>query len=105
MAYTVEFSARARRDIDEIVAYIQADSPIDATRWRQRLEAKLASLRTMPESCGLAPENVVSRFEIRQLLHGRYRILLTVREQQVVILTIRHGSRRFIDGVEIDAID
>lgn len=105
MAYTVEFSARARRDIDEIVAYIQADSPRDATRWRQKLHEKMMALRTMPEACGLAPETDESQHEVRQLLHGRYRVLLTIREQKVFVLTIRHGARRFMRADEIDSIE
>ena len=105
MAYTVEFSERALRDIDEIVAYIHTDSPVAATRWRQRLEEKSATLRQMPRVCGLAPESDVARFEVRQLLYGRYRVLFTIREQTVFILTIRHGARRFIAGDDIDAIE
>ncbi|QDU42879.1 Plasmid stabilization system protein [Symmachiella dynata] len=104
MAYTVEFSARARRDIDEIVAYIQADSPRDATRWRQKLQERMNALRTMPEACGLAPENDESPHNVRQLLHGHYRVLFTIREQRVFVLTIRHGARRFMKAAEFDAI-
>lgn len=105
MAYTIEFSNRSRRDLDEIVAYIQADSPIDATRWRQRLQQKMMSLLTMPEACGFAPENTASHHEIRQMLYGHYRVLFTIREQIVFILTIRHGARQFITEEEIDGIE
>ena len=104
MAYTVEFSARARRDIDEIVAYIHADSPVHATRWRQRLEQKMQSLRTIPEACGVAPECDASRREVRQLFHGRYRLLFTIEANRVLILTIRHGARQFLGGEKLDSI-
>ena len=40
MVYTVEFSARANRDIDKIVARIQADAPTRATQWRQKLHIR-----------------------------------------------------------------
>ena len=105
MAFTVEFSARARRDIDEIVGYIQADSPVDATRWRQRLQEKMNAMRTMPEACGFAPENDKSQHEVRQLLHGRYRVLVTIRERKVFVLTIRHGARRLMAADEIVNIE
>ena len=104
MAYTVEFSARARRDSDEIVSYIQADSPVDATHWRRQLHEKIKVLCTMPGAGGLAPENDQSRHEVRQLLHGRYRVLFTVRGKKVFVLTIRHGARRFMDARDIDGI-
>ncbi len=95
---------RARRDLEEIVAYIQADSPVDATLWRQRLERKMQSLRTMPEGCAVAPENERTIREIRQLLHGRYRVLFTIDGTKVFVLTIRHGARQFLAGDELDSI-
>lgn len=105
MAFTVEFSTRATRDVDEIVAYIQADSPTEATRWRQRLLAKMESLRTLPEACGLAPEYALARREIRQLLFGQYRVLFEIRKESVFVVTIRHGARRAMRATEIDEID
>ncbi len=105
MAYTVEFSARARQDIDAIVAYIQADSPVNATRWRQRLELKMSALRMMPEACGAAPESDRSRREVRQLLFGQYRVLFTIEDGTVFVLTIRHGARRFLAEDELESIE
>ncbi len=102
MAFTIEFTERARRDLEEIVAHIQSDSPVNATRWRVKLQERLKSLHTFPEACGLAPENEYSGIEIRQLLHGQYRVLMTIRENTVFILTIRHGARRFIPTGEIE---
>ncbi len=104
MAYSVEFSFRARRDLDHIVAYIAANSPRNATRWRHRLYEKLRSLTTMPAACGLAPEDQVSGREIRQLLFGSYRVLFTIYETKVFILTVRHGARRFLTADELDGI-
>jgi toxin ParE1/3/4 len=105
MAYRVEFSARARREIDEIVAYIHTDSPQNASRWRERLERRLQSLRTQPEACGYAPESDLAGCEVRQLLHGQYRVLFSIERTDVFILTIRHGARRFLPGDEIDSIE
>jgi plasmid stabilization system protein ParE len=97
-------SLSARRDLDEIAAYIAADSPTHAGRWRQRLHAKLLSLTTMPSACGLAPEDEVSGREIRQLLFGSYRVLFTIDQSRVLILTVRHGARRSMTWDEIDDI-
>lgn len=104
MAYTVEFSARANRDINEIVGRIHADARAHATRWRQKLHVKLQGLITFPESGGLAPENEEARAEVRQVIHGWYRALYTIRDETVYILTIRHGARRLMNGEEIDQI-
>jgi plasmid stabilization system protein ParE len=47
----------------------------------------------MPARCPLAPENEDHPKEIRQLVHGRYRILFTIEPGRVVILHVRHGAR------------
>ena len=104
MAFTVEFSFRARRDIEEIAAYIAADSPRRSAQWRERLHGKLRSLTAMPSACGLAPEDEVSGRVIRQLLFGSYRVLFTVDGSRVFILAVRHGARRFMTQDEIDEI-
>lgn len=57
------------------------------------------------EACGFAPENAYASCEVRQMLFGRYRVLFTIREQIVILLTMRHGARNFIAGDEIDAIE
>jgi plasmid stabilization system protein ParE len=104
MAFTVEFSFRARRDLDEIAAYIAVNSRFQSTRWRRRLRNRLRCLQTMPTACGLAPEDEVSGREIRQLLFGNYRVLFTVEQEKVFILTVRHGARRLMTNDELNQI-
>ena len=105
MAFKVELSRRAERDIEEAFEYVHADSPLNAVRWRNRLEGRLQILERTPEAFGFAPENCDARAEVRQLLYGRYRILYTVRSLSVFVLTIRHGARLFLSGREVDSIE
>ncbi|MCA9074608.1 MAG: type II toxin-antitoxin system RelE/ParE family toxin [Planctomycetaceae bacterium] len=105
MARSVRFSSTARQDVHDIVAYIHEDSPANALQWRQRLYEKLKILRSERVSFALAPENEFARCEVRQFLFGRYRVLYTTREEEVFILTVRHGSRIFMSGEEIDRVD
>lgn len=105
MAYRVELSRRAERDIEEAFAYIHSRAPLNAIRWRKGLEKRLHALETNPEAFGFAPENKTARADVRQLLYGRYRILYTVCEKTVFLITFRHGARLFLTGEEIDAID
>jgi plasmid stabilization system protein ParE len=105
MAWRVEFSKRAEIDVDDVFAYIRADSLRNAVRWRERLERKLSLLTEMPEIFGLAPENHDTQTEVRQLLFGQYRVLYTVRADRVLILTVRHGARQFLSDEEVDAIE
>jgi len=105
MAFKVELSRRAERDIEEAFEYIHADAPLNALRWRKRLEQKLRILERTPEAFGFAPENCDARVEVRQLLFGRYRLLYTVRSPTVFVLTVRHGARLFLSGREVDSIE
>jgi toxin ParE1/3/4 len=105
MAYRVEISRRAERDIEEAFEYISSRAPLNAVRWRKGLERRLRALETNPEGFGFAPENETAEADVRQLLYGRYRILYTLREKTVFIITFRHGARLFLTGEEIDAID
>jgi plasmid stabilization system protein ParE len=105
MPYTIELSRRAQQDIEEAFLHIQADSPASALHWRHALELKLRVLERLPEAFGFAPENYDAKADVRQVLFGRYRVLYTVRESTVFVLTVRHGARLFLSGSEVDQIE
>lgn len=48
--------------------------------------------------------NQDTKFEVRQLLYGRYRILYTLRGSVVFVLTVRHGARQFMTTEELETI-
>lgn len=93
MAFQIELAAEAERDIEAIFQFIAETSPMNAVRWRRKLEHSLQSLAVMPKRCGLAPEDNLTLEPIRQLLFGSFRILFCVREDRVLVLTIRHAAR------------
>ena len=105
MAFRVDVSRRAERDIEDAFEYIRTRAPLNAIRWRDALQRRLEALQTNPEGFGLAPEDEVAKANVRQLLYGRYRILYTVREKTVFVITVRHGARLFLTADDIDAID
>ncbi len=104
MKYQIELSRRAECDVEEAFSYLRERAPLNAVRWRQRLEARLRVLERMPESFACAPENQDAEIEVRQLLYGRYRILYTLRGSVVFVLTVRHGARQFMTAKEFDLI-
>lgn len=79
MAYRVELSARAKRDLDLILTRLLAQGAGETgLRWWFGLRDKIGTLADLPERCALAPENETASSEIRELLYGRrqrYRIL------------------------------
>jgi plasmid stabilization system protein ParE len=89
----VEISEDARDDLDEIYLLIRENSPAAAERFCNGLLTAAATLRSFPRRCPLAPESSAT-LEIRQLLHGAYRILFTIARHTVYVLRIRHGARR-----------
>jgi plasmid stabilization system protein ParE len=68
----------------------------------KRLLVALTKLEERPTRCRLAPEDGdIEDAEVRQFLFGRFRILFTVSGKQVLILHVRHGSRRYATQEEL----
>ena len=98
MAFRVEPTARAKRDLDAILGRLLTHEAGEAgLRWFRKLEQAIVSLSELPQRCALAPENADFPFDVRQLIYGRkpdqYRVLFTIDEDVVVVLHIRHGRR------------
>ena len=73
---------------------LMQQSPARAESWLQGAQQACLTLSDLPLRCPLAPENDSFDVETRQLLYGNYRILFTIEDDAVVILHVRHGSRR-----------
>jgi plasmid stabilization system protein ParE len=102
MKYRVEFADQAKSDLFEIHAWIAADSAANAARWVSNLEVAIGGLDTSPERCPIAPENEeIDEFDVRHLIVGQYRVLFTVHERSVIVLHIRHASRRTAAGEQL----
>lgn len=99
MAYRVELTARAERDLALLYDYIQAETSLTANRWFDGLQRAIFSLERFPFRCAVAPENRNVRSPIRHLLYGRkphvYRVLFRVWERKriVAVVHVRYGGR------------
>ena len=95
MAFRVELTARAGRDLRLIYHHIYADSSVQASTWFNGLEATVYSLGEYPNRGAITPESK----KLRHLLYGNkphiYRIIYSVdyRAKKVRVLHIRHGAR------------
>ena len=96
MAYLVEFTARAARDLESLYEEKNAAESVAATRWYNGLEEAVYTLAEYPRRCSVTPESV----KLRHLLFGNrphiYRVIYRVLEKQniVQVLHIRHGARQ-----------
>lgn len=94
--YKIEITTTAEVEGNEAIAWIRQFSPAASKKFSEGLTKAILSLRQNPFRCSLAPENNFFYEEIRQLLYAKYRILITIDEETVYILHIRHSSQRYV---------
>jgi plasmid stabilization system protein ParE len=95
MTYKVRITPEAEADLRSIGDYIVAQhAPEAGRRFIQSLRSRVAELKTFPQGFGMAPEAQGVGIELRQMIHGMYRVLYSVDEQTVTIHAVRHGARR-----------
>jgi plasmid stabilization system protein ParE len=74
--------------IQEIADYIAIDNISAANDWIDSIFKKVDLLKSSPELGRIVPE--IMKREIRELIHGNYRIIYSHSSKQLAILTIRH---------------
>ncbi len=95
MAFSVNITSRAERDLTALYAEIDAVESLAARKWYVGLRQAILSLEELPERAPV----IRSPGGIRQLLHRKkphvYLILFRIRmrPRQVDVLHIRHGAR------------
>ena len=92
-ARSIEWSARALRDLQEIDDFIAADNPVAAEKWVGKLISAAEAAATAPLAGRAVPET--ERADIREVFVRTYRILYRVLTDRIVILTVFEGSMRF----------
>lgn len=96
MAYLVNVTLRAERDLAHLFGEINAEYSDAALKWYRGLKEAILSLEDHPDRCPATPE----KKELRHLLYGHkpqvYRVIFRVleKQKQVDVLHIRHGARR-----------
>jgi len=101
MAYRVEVTARAARDLRRIYREINAAYASQAADWFNGLEALVLSLEKYPSRGTPTSEDG----KLRQLLYGTrpsvYRVIYAIDAPGAVVrvLHIRHGARQNFDPV------
>jgi addiction module RelE/StbE family toxin len=87
----VVWTRRAIEDVQAIRSFIEHDSPHYSGLVAQRIVAAVERLARFPESGRVVPE--LERPELREVIHGPYRIVYRVRENRVDVLTVHHSAR------------
>lgn len=102
MNYRVRILARARGDLDGIMAYISERSPEGAARLLARFEEAMATLEKNPFVAAIALESEELGEEVRHVLFrtkaGRaYRALFLVVGDEVRVLRVRGPGQRPVE--------
>jgi toxin ParE1/3/4 len=95
MAYRVEITTRALRDLAGVYKRIEAETGARAARWFDGMEKAINRLETHPNRAPATPEDPhVTAFAVRQKAHV-YRIIYEIEEDTstVYVLHIRSPGR------------
>ena len=85
------WSPQSIADVEEIRAYIAADSKLYAEMTVQRIVAAVERLRMFPDSGRMVPERPSP--ELREVIAGNFRIVYRRSPATVEVATVFRGSR------------
>ncbi len=84
----VVFTDRFLIRVEEFTDYIALDHVPTAIKWAGGVFEHCEQLRAQPESGRMVPE--FNRPEIRELIHGNYRLVHELKSNRIDMLTIWH---------------
>lgn len=87
----VIWSPLALERVVEIGEYIARDRPQAAADWVEAIFAAVRRLARFPASGRQVRES--KRFDLREVLHGDYRIIYRIASDLLVVLTVRHARQ------------
>jgi addiction module RelE/StbE family toxin len=87
----IKWSPLSIRQVTDIAQFIAEDKPTAANKWVDSVFATVEKLSTFPLAGRIVPE--LQREDVRELIHGNYRIIYQVSQSEVEILTLRHGKQ------------
>jgi len=81
----------ALADLREIREWVERDSPDAARRLAARIRERVNDLAVFPSSGRVVPEIGIERY--REVIVRPYRVIYEIRENDLVILRVRHSRR------------
>ena len=96
MAYRVEISDPAARDIDEALSYILRDSLSAAKSWHSDLTELLDLIADLPTRFGAMAEAKSLKLPYRSVMHHSHRVIYRIDDEAQVVYVVRvyHSARR-----------
>ncbi len=91
-ARSIQWSARAMRDLEEIAAHIARDNPQAARKWIAKLRKTADGAAKMPLAARVVPE--IQRDDVREVFLRSYRIVYGVRDDHIFVFTVFGGGKQ-----------
>lgn len=85
------WSDQAACDLDAIADFIALDSSVSAVQWVEQLVAAAERVPQAPRMGRKVPE--FGRDDVRELIHGTYRIVYRISKESIEVLTVFQGHR------------
>ena len=92
----VIFTYRFLNRIEEYADFIALDHVPTAIKWARDVFEHCQKLSNQPESGRVVPE--FRRTEIREIIHGNYRLVYELKTNQIDMLTIWHTRQMLPDN-------
>ena len=93
--YKIKIFPAAKRDLEDIVDYLNTLSPQSALQQYDHIVEKIASLETMPERCPI-PKNPQLKLQgYRMLIVDNYLVFFVIKKDIVQIRRIVFGMRKY----------
>jgi len=90
------WSPLAIERITEIALNIAEDKPSASVKWVDSVFNMVEKIATFPKSGRIVPE--IEKDNFREIIHGNYRIIYSISENNIEILTVRHGMQLLSEG-------
>ncbi len=85
------WTEKAEKQLDQIFEYIASDSPLYAQRTVSQIIEGVESISPHSRKGRKVPE--YQRDDIREVFHHPYRIIYSLNDDTIVILSVIHGAR------------
>lgn len=91
--YAIEWTRNGLNSLGQIIKFIARDKPMAAQKFRDEIFSHINLLKRAPQLGRIVPEE--RNPNIRELLHGNYRIIYRVRPRlkKIQIILVWHGKR------------
>ena len=93
--YKVRISKSAKRDLEEIIEYLNTLSQIAALKQYDHIIEKISSLSEMPDRCTLLKNPYLQVKGYRTLIVDNYLVFFIIKGDTVQIRRILYGRRNY----------